>query len=117
MKRITALILFLMLFGCTSRYVVHPGAVNKFDSVTYDTLLTAKSIIDTSRDEFATGVLPARLKPLVNDIVTAYDKANPIYQGWHNAMAAGKATPDQLTALNAALDALNKTIMDFKGAK
>lgn len=116
MNLISIVLISLMLCSCAAM-PLHPGAVNKFDSTTYDVLLTAKSVIDTSRDEFSKGLLPDRLKPLVNDIVVAYDKANPIYQSWHNAMAEGKATPDQLTALNAALDALNKTIAAFKGGR
>ena len=116
MKILNVLLISLMLSGC-ARYVIHPGSVNKLDSVTYDSLLTAKTIIDTSREQFAAGTLPVRLKPIVNSIVAAYDAANPIYQDWHKAMAAGTSTPSQLTALNAAMDALNKSIASFKGAK
>jgi non-homologous end joining protein Ku len=116
MKIIHIVLLSLVLSGC-AKYIVHPGAVNKLDSVTYDSLLTAKTIIDTSREEFAAGTLPVRLKPAVNELIAAYDKATPIYKDWHDAMAAGKATSDQLAALNASIDALNKAITAFKGAK
>lgn len=97
---------------------LHPGAVNRLDSTTYDVLLGAKTLIDTSRDEFAKGTLDAKLKPLVNDIVAAYDKASPIYRDWHNleVKSAGSGS-SKLTELNDAILTLNKTIAAFKGAK
>lgn len=105
-----------LLTGCAA-VPLHPGAINKSDSVTYDALLTAKSIIDTSRDQFKTGVLPDKLKPAVNAIAKVYDDAYPAYLSWHRAMQEGSSTQAQLNNLNALMAALNTAVSTFKGEK
>ncbi len=118
MKRIlSALLLCAALSGCHG-YIVHPGSVNRLDSTAYDALLGAKTVIDTARDEFAAGTLNPKLKPAVNNIVAAYDKATPIYKDWHNAEAKAVGSGSaKLAELNDAITALNRAITAFKGAK
>ncbi len=116
-KLLTVICLSVALTGC-AHYVVHPGAANKFESVTYDTILTAKTLIDVSRDQFATGVLPARLKPLMNDgVIPAYNTASTALKEYDAVVQAGGFSDSKLSQLNAAMAALNKAIATFRSAK
>ena len=119
MNRILSLILLLPLLAC-SRYVVHPGSINMFDSLTADTLVSAKSLIETSQAELANGTLKSSMRPLIDSLISAYDQAGPIYKMWHEEAKAGTSTDKtagDLAKLKAALDALNGTITAVKGAR
>lgn len=116
MKLFTAFCLSLALFACAAM-PVHPGAVNKFDSDTYDVLKAAQVTIDNSRDQIARGVLPASFKPIVNAIETAYNPAIEAYKAWHTASLNGTSTPAQLTKLNADLAVVDAAVKTFRGAK
>lgn len=114
MKTITLILLIAIApLGCKA-YITHPGSINQFDSETYDSLISAKTIIDTARDQFSHNVLPPRFKTPLNDLIKAYDAAYPVYKLWH--AAADKAQPaDQLLAeLNKDIAELVKAITAFR---
>jgi hypothetical protein len=113
---IMSVCLALSLTACHG-YVIHPGAANQFESTTYDAISGAKTLIDVSRDQFASGVLPATLKPAMNAIVTSYNIAAPALQEYDKAIHAGLPADQQLAKLNAAVAALNKAIAAFKGVR
>ncbi len=114
-----ALICVLFIPSCAilHKAPVHPGSVSALDSDTYDTLKAAKNIIDISREQFDKGLLSPTLKPAVNQIVSAYNSAMPLYKEWHEAAAAGKATDAQLNQITAALLVVNKAVEEYKRAK
>lgn len=117
MKRITSLLLLsLALTGC-GHYLIHPGAENKFESVTYDTISGAKILIDVSREQFANGTLPASFKPLMSGVISSYNKAAVALMAYDDAIKQGAFADKQLAELNAAVTALDTAIIQFKGAK
>ena len=105
MKRI-GLILLLLLAGCKA-YQTHPGSVNTFDSVSYDSVLVAHSVIESTKTDLANNVFSAAVAPKVkaalNDLVTAYNIADSAYQAYHAAAVAGTATTSQANAVTAGL--------------
>jgi hypothetical protein len=111
---IVALMLAMMATAC-SKYVVHPGAINTFDSQSYDALIiTAKITIDTARDEFSSKTLPDRMKPAFNNLVKAYDTAFPVYRAWHDALAAGQPADQKLQELTTDLAAVANALGAFR---
>lgn len=88
----------LFLAGCAAR-PIHPGAANQFDSTTYDTLITAESVIDSTKTDLANNAFPANVaatvKTAVNGLITAYDALDTSYQAYHAAALAGTATAAQ----------------------
>lgn len=117
MRKLYTLFLVLFLFFGCAHYVVHPGAVNTFDSQTYDALIGAKVVIDTGRDQLASGALPQSVKPTLNALIRAYDAAYPVYKTYHDAASTGKPTDQYLTDLNKDMAELSKALSAFKGGK
>ncbi len=100
MRVIAALLFLLALTGCsgTPKPVIHPGALNQFDSNAYDTLLTAQAAIEQASKEVVANY-PA-LKDEMNKVRAGYTAAQASYKSYHEAAAAGKpTTPDALDAL------------------
>jgi hypothetical protein len=91
MKRAKAVpvILWLALaMSCAPK--VHTGAINAFDSKTYDSLLVYQSVLDSAKIEFAQGKLPASAKPIIN-------KAGETYNLLRDAWLAYRASQTQDT--------------------
>jgi len=81
-------IAFSSLSGCAT--ALHPGAVNKFDSDSWDALLTAQTMLEqASADPTITGD-PAS-KAVLNKAIAAYDTAESAWQLWHSSAVAAKA--------------------------
>lgn len=103
MRRFAPLVLaVLLLGGCkTQGYVQHPGAVNAFDSQSYDSLLVTHSIIETTKADLAANKFPATIsanvKTSLNNLITAYDVADSAYLAYHAAAVQGTATTAQAT--------------------
>lgn len=88
--------MFLLMAGCMKNVTLRPGAVNQFDSVTYDTLITVQAALATARTQapqFPT------LIPQLNQAIAAYDAAQAAYKTYHTAATGGAATPAQQAAL------------------
>ncbi len=117
MKNLFAvLILALALTSCAG-YVIHPGAVSVTESKVYDAVNDAKTTIDIASSQLASGVLPVRFKPLVNNLIAAYNTAYPALKAYDDAVHAGKPADVALTQLTAAKAALDSALLAFKGAK
>jgi hypothetical protein len=118
--RIPALVLALVLAGCAA-HVTHPGAANKFDSDSYDAVLVAHSVIETTKTDLANNAFPASIagnvKTALNDLIKAYDTADAAYIAYHNAALAGTATPAQSTAVTNALTDVNTKTSALTSAK
>src|SRR5262245_58414791 len=68
-----------LLFSSTAcaafLYTVHPGALNKTDSMAYDTLLVAKRVIDQARTDYQQGRLTAGTNEALNILIRSYNVA------------------------------------------
>lgn len=115
-RTVAAAVMLILLTSCGA-YIVHPGAVSVAESKTYDLVNDANSIINISRAQFASGVLPDRLKPAFNKLVDAYNVAYPALQAYHDAVTKGLPADAKLTQLNAAKATLDASLAAFKGAK
>lgn len=88
MKKLYALILLLPLAfigGCGKlHYTPHPGALNTFDSASYDAILDYKAALDQAKSDYATGKLPPSAKEYINRAVAAYNTAESAWQAYHS---------------------------------
>jgi|SRR5215472_8983548 len=106
--KLPALLFVFLLAGCPK--ATHPGTANKFDSDTYDTLLTADSVIQSTKLDLSANKFPASIsgnvKTALNALITAYDVAETFYCGapagnscaadsYHALAVAGTASPQQ----------------------
>jgi aspartate-semialdehyde dehydrogenase len=110
----------LLLAGCAAR-PVHPGAANSFDSNSYDAVLVAHSVIETTKTDLTNNAFPAsiagQVKTALNDLIKAYDIADTAYTTYHAAAVAGKATMVQSTAVSSALTDLQTKSAALTAAK
>ena len=110
----------VLLAGCAA-HVTHPGAANKFDSDSYDAVLVAHSVIETTKADLANGAFPASIagnvKTALNDLIAGYNAADKAYQSYHNAALAGTATTAQSNAVTSAISDLNAKTAALTAAK
>lgn len=92
--------------GCAAMKPV-VGSANKFDSDSYLTLVTADSVIQSTKQSLMDAKFPVGIagtvKASLNGLITAYDVANPVYIAYHTAALNGTATPAQQAAVTSAL--------------
>lgn len=114
------LIITLLLAGCAA-HAVHPGSANKFDSDSYDAVLVAHNVIETTKTDLAGNQFPASIagnvKDALNKLIQGYNIADTAYKTYHAAALAGQATPAQQSALQAALSDLNNQTAALAAAK
>ncbi len=110
-----SLVILCMALTSCAAYMVHPGAVNKSDSVAYDTLLVAGAVIDQAKVEITAGKLPATLKPAFNRLVVSYNTARNVWLTYRTAVKAGNRVDD--TTLKSAIDTLNTVLDAFQGSR
>ena len=96
-----------MISDC-NRYVVHPGAVNTFDSVTADVLLQAKTLLDSTRTK-----VNAKTSPAWSQLAKAYDTANASYKVWRSFALVPGGSPDATTLKNELAD-LATAVANYK---
>ena len=109
-----ALALALSLSACAARYAIHPGALNKTDSVAYDALLIAESVIDQARQ------LPLDdkdVKSALNTLINAYDIARASWLTYRGAIATNVPPEVYLEQLNQNLSDLSNAIRQFEEVK
>jgi hypothetical protein len=114
-----ALILALLISAsaCAARYTVHPGALNKADSATYDTLLAAEAAIDQARTEFHAGQLPGKAKDALNALVQSYNLARESWLTYRGAITAKVPQETYCDKLTKNLSDLRNAIQALKEAK
>lgn len=117
MLKIAKLLILLTLLPSCHGYIVHPGAVNTFDSMTYDTINAISDTIDIARVQIKNGLLPDRVRPILNHLVDAYNVAYPAHQIWHALMLKNEPAGPQLVTLNKAMADLAVALTAFKEAK
>lgn len=125
MKKFLLGFILCLTVGCASaNYKVHPGAVNTFDSQSYDTLYITHNVIESTKAQLASNAFPPALiggiQVAVNNLVLAYNTADVAYRAYHAAMLAGAIATSQQTDLTVALDSVNAataTLTAVKGGK
>jgi hypothetical protein len=117
---IAVAVLALGLAGCPKSTPV-AGSANTFDSQSYVSLVTADSVIQSTRAALTANQFPANVEPAVrtavNALIQSYDIANPIYLAYHSAALAGNATAAQQTALTNAVSDVNAKTAAVTSAK
>lgn len=106
-------IAILLLQSC-AMVPLHPGAVSKLDSQSFDVLLIAQAVIDQGRAELAAGSLPEGLRPGLMRLIDAYNIARSAWLTYRNAVKAGTAVNEQtmksaMETLSAALNAFQRS--------
>lgn len=119
--RIATLVMAIALVGCTKN-PVHPGAANQFDSSTYDTLVVAHSLIESTKADLANGTLAGNTASAVknvlnNGLVPAYNALDTAYRTYHASALAGAQTAQQQTDVSNALLAVNNATTALASAK
>ena len=125
MKKLKWLAVLPLAFtiSCASQnYIVHPGAVNTFDSQTYDTLIVTHSVIESTKADLAAGKFPAGkvadgVKAALNALVLSYNVTDTAYLVYHTAAAAGTATATQQAAVTAGIQNINAQTTQLTSAK
>src|SRR5262249_9031889 len=134
MKKILVLIAFV-LAACAAR-PIHPGTANRFDSSVYDGILTAHSVIESTKTEFANGAFPPDVQPRVKSAVIAlipvYNDTDVLYcnppadakptdscaaSSYHAQDMAGQTTPATDAAMQAKLTSMNSAVTALATAK
>ena len=117
----TTLLLLLGLgftVACHKQIVApHPGALDAFDSQTYDALNVAQGVLDQAKIEFTQGNLPAGTKLIINRTGQLYNVARDAWLEYRAVKQAGasQSTLDAVAAkLTAAVAELNSTIIDLR---
>ncbi len=62
-------VLLLVTAACAARITMHPGALNKTDSASYDALLIAEAAIDQARTEYQAQRLPDAAKGPLDTLI------------------------------------------------
>jgi len=104
-------ILCLLSGGCL-KAPIHPGAVDKIDSLAYDANLLYDSAIKDAKADLAAGTLPQTVIPFLNKMIAAYDVLNAATKAYHAAGVPG-GTPDMLAKLNEAEAAAAAAFAEF----
>ena len=87
--RVPLLILILMTpQACVAaHYSIHPGSLNRTDSMAYDSLLVAEAIIDQARTANETARLSERAKDALNVLIDAYNVARASWLAYRDALS------------------------------
>src|SRR5262245_52405507 len=106
---IAVLLLAFAATGCAARYTVHPGSLNKADSVAYVTLLFAQKAIDQAKTTTPSAAL--------NALIQAYNVARNSWLTYRGALATNTPADMYLQQLNSNLLGLENAIRAFEEVK
>ena len=110
-------VMFVTNACAVSRYAVHPGALNRTDSVVYDSLLVAETAIDQARVDEQAGRLPIGIKPALNDLINTYNLAREAWLTYRNAISTNTPSDIYFQRLTQNVLDLNNAIHQFEEAK
>jgi hypothetical protein len=125
MKRfcvVLGLVMLLAAGGCGAlKNHPHPNQANTFDGGSYDTLIVAHSVIESTKADLAGNAFPAswtsKIHDTLNGLIRAYDAAQASYTVYHTAAMAGAATTAQSTDLQNKLNDVNAQTAALAAAK
>jgi hypothetical protein len=103
------LLLAFAATACATRYTVHPGSLNKADSVAYDTLLIAEKSIDEAKTSNPGAAL--------NTLIQAYNVARNSWLTYRGALATNTPADTYLQQLNSNLLDLENAIQALEEVK
>jgi hypothetical protein len=103
--------------ACAARYTVHPGALNRTDSVVYDALLIAETTIDQARTDLQSGRLPASAKEPLNALIQSYNVARESWLTYRGAVAPHLRADVYFIQLTKNLSDLSDAIRKVKEAR
>jgi len=106
---IAVLLLAFAATACAARYTVHPGSLNKADSVAYDTLLIAQKAIDQAKTTNPSAAL--------NALIHAYNVARTSWLTYRGAIATNTPADTYLQQLNSNLLDLENAIRALEEVK
>jgi hypothetical protein len=91
LKILLPLVIVPLLFSTTAcaavHYTVHPGALNRTDSVVYDTLLIAEKLIDQTRADYQSGLLTSDIRDRLNTLIRSYNVARESWLTYRGAIS------------------------------
>lgn len=96
--------------GCSRAVQIRPNAVDRLDSVTYDTLLVAQSVLDWAKDAYAKGTIPPESKASINAAGKAYDALRNLWLSYRSS-----PSQDLATKISEATLTLNTYISQLRG--
>ena len=108
---VVALVCMIGSAGCL-KAPIHPGAVDKIDSLAYDANLVYDSGIKDAKADLDAGKLPQTVIPFLNKMIAAYDVLNAATKAYHATGVAG-GTADTLSKLNEAEAAAAAAWVEF----
>ena len=114
---IMAVVLLSAVSACAARYAIHPGALDKTDSVAYDALLVAEAAIDQARLDLEAGELPAEAKSVLDELIRIYNLARTSWLTYRGAVSANIPSQPYLDQLNKNLSDLTDAIRKFEEGK
>ena len=85
MKRVSVLLACLLLSGCIFKAKIHPGAINDFDSKTYDLLLVMNGMLTEAKNQYAAGKIPVSSKWVINNAGASYNIAREAWLAYRDA--------------------------------
>lgn len=107
---------FLIILGCVScaNRQIHPGAIDSFDSTTYDVLMISQSVLDEAKVQLKAGKLPESSRAVINRAGSAYDIARDAWLTYRASAPASRTT--QAEKVTTAITNLNSEIAKVKTA-
>lgn len=102
------LILALLLSSCARPTVIHPGAINSFDSTAYDTLITEQAAIEQAKTSIAQ--FPAA-KPTLNKVIDQYNVTYEAYKVYHASGGDQTTLQAQINSLVTNVASLIKSLI------
>lgn len=118
MRQLCTIVLLCSLWGCHN-YKVHPGSPSTQASVGFDILLVADAAIVEGKKQLTAGNLPATAKPVLNDLIRAYDSARAGLKVYSDVIGLGSTATAQmyLDQLTAELTEVQKALTAFRKVK
>jgi len=112
---LSVLILALFSTGCWLHYTSHPGALNTFDSKTYDSLLTAQAALDKAKAEYADGTISGdKVKAAINKAGEVYNELRDDWLAYRTLESSGKDTASMIATINAIIPQVSQAITDLQ---
>jgi hypothetical protein len=105
--------LLLVTAACAARITMHPGALNKTDSASYDALLIAEAAIDQARTEYQAGRLPDGAKEPLDALIHSYNVARESWLTYRGAIVTNVPPTVYFDQLTKNLADLTNAIREF----
>ena len=101
--------------ACVKAVALHPGAINAFDSISADTLLTAQKTIEDAKTKVGSNTLA---RSILTKTIASYNTTETAYVSYHTlAKAGGNPDPTVLqTEIAQLIGSVAQLVTQIKGA-